>query len=75
MGIVYVSDGEPLVFEAVQPVKLTPLQAWIERGERHFVAKRLRDASLLTPETLQRMRAAGEQQTIAGETRCTGWKL
>ena len=63
MGIVYVRDGEPLVFEAVQPVKLTPLRAWIERGEReHFVAKRLRDAdSRLTSETLQRMRAAGEQ--------------
>jgi hypothetical protein len=51
------------VFEAVQPVKLTPLRAWIERGERqHFVAKRLRDAeSQLTPEALQSMRAAGEQ--------------
>jgi hypothetical protein len=63
MGIVYVRDGEPLVFEAVQPVKLTPFRAWIERGERkHFVAKRLRDAdSRLTPEALQRMRAAGEQ--------------
>ncbi len=62
MGIVYFRDGEPLVFEAVQPVKLTPLPVWIERGERgHFVAKRLRDAdSRLTPETLQRMLAAGE---------------
>lgn len=66
MGIVYVSDGKPLVFEAVQPVKLTPLREWIERGERqHFVAKRLRDAGSLTPETLQRMRAAGEQ--LAGK--------
>ena len=65
MGIVYVRDGEPLVFEAVQPVKLTPLRTCIERGEReHFVAKRLRDAdSRLTPETLQRMLAAGEQLT------------
>ena len=65
MGIVYVRDGEPLVFEAVQPVKLTPLSAWIERGEReHFVAKRLRDAdSQLTPETLRRMFAAGEKFT------------
>ena len=63
MGIVYVRDGEPLVFEAVQPVKLTPLRAWIERGEReHFVAKRLRDAdSLLTPEVLRSMAAVGEQ--------------
>lgn len=62
MGIVYLRDGQPLVFEAVQPVRLTPLRTWIERGDReHFVAKRLRDAvSRLTPETLQRMLAAGE---------------
>ena len=65
MGIVYIRGGEPLVFEAVQPVKLTPLRTWIERGERaHFVAKRLRDADArLTPETLQKMVAAGEQLT------------
>jgi hypothetical protein len=67
MGIVYVRDGEALVYEAVQPVKLTPLRAWIERGERrHFVAKRLRDAdSRLTAETLRSMQAVGEQ--LAGK--------
>jgi hypothetical protein len=67
MGIVYLRDGEPFVFEAVQPVKLTPLDDWIERGERgHFVVKRLRDADArLTPETLARMRAIGEQ--LAGK--------
>jgi len=67
MGIVYLRDGEPFVFEAVQPVKLTPLDDWIERGERaHFVVKRLRDADArLTVETLRKMRAAGEQ--LAGK--------
>jgi hypothetical protein len=67
MGIVYLREGEPFVFEAVQPVKLTPLSAWIERGDQgRFVAKRLRDAdSRLTAETLQRMRAAGEE--LAGK--------
>ena len=67
MGIVYVRNGEALVFEAVQPVKLTPLRAWVERGEgQHFVAKRLRDAdSRLTPDTLRKMQAAGEQ--LAGK--------
>jgi hypothetical protein len=61
MGIVYVRDGEPFVFEAVQPVKLTPLDEWTGRGERgHFVAKRLRDADVrLTADTLRKMRAAG----------------
>ncbi len=63
MGIVYVRDGQPFVFEAVQPVTLTPLAEWVARGERgHFVAKRLRDAnSLLTTETLQAMREVGER--------------
>jgi len=63
MGIVYVRDGAPLVFEAVQPVKLTPLEGWIARGEGgHFVAKRLRDAdSVLTGEALRRMRLVGEE--------------
>jgi hypothetical protein len=67
MGIVYLRDGKPFVFEAVQPVKLTPLDEWIERGEQQrFVAKRLRDADTrLTAQVLRNMRAAGEQ--LAGK--------
>jgi hypothetical protein len=67
MGIVYLRDDKPFVFEAVQPVKLTPLDEWTARGERQqFVAKRLRDPdSRLTAETLRNMRAAGEQ--LAGK--------
>ncbi len=63
MGIVFVRDGDALVFEALQPVRLTPLRSWIERGEHgHFVAKRLRDAdSRLTSEAMRGMLAAGEQ--------------
>jgi hypothetical protein len=63
MGIVYLHDGQPFVFEAVQPVKLTPLAAWVERGEKHhFVAKRLKDADRrLTPAVLHQMRTVGEQ--------------
>jgi hypothetical protein len=67
MGIVYLRDGKPFVFEAAQPVKLTPLDEWVERGERqHFVAKRLRGAETrLTVDKLQRMRAVAEQ--LAGK--------
>jgi hypothetical protein len=62
MGIVYLQQGEPLVFEAIQPVRLTPLQEWVARGERgHYVVKRLRDAeSILTPEALREMQTIGE---------------
>jgi hypothetical protein len=62
MGIVYRQDGEWFVYEAVQPVKLTPLQTWIARGrDGHFVVKRLRNSALLTPAVLKRMRTAGKK--------------
>lgn len=32
VGIITIQDGEPLVFEAVGPVKTTPLKRWIARG-------------------------------------------
>jgi hypothetical protein len=63
MGIVYVRDGTPFVFEAVQPVKLTPLARWIARGtDGHYVVKRLRNADrLLDPSALKRMQEVGEE--------------
>ena len=50
-GIVYRERGQWQIFEAVQPVKLTPLADWVARGQGgHFVIKRLRDAATaLTP--------------------------
>lgn len=62
MGIVYVQQGRAFVFEAVEPVRSTPLDEWIARGvEGKYVVKRLRDADrLLSPEALARMKAVGE---------------
>jgi hypothetical protein len=61
-GLLYKAGGEWQVFEAVQPVKLTPLARWVARGAgSHFVVKRLRDAdAVLTPAALGRLRAAGQ---------------
>ena len=61
-GIVYKGAGKWQVFEAVQPVKLTPLANWVARGRGdHFVTKRLRDAAaVLTPAALARLKAAGQ---------------
>ncbi len=61
MGILYIEEGQPLVYEAVEPVKFTPLEQWIARGEGgHYVAKRLREAdTLLTEEALGKMFFAG----------------
>lgn len=63
MGLIYESDGQFYVYEAVQPVKHTPLNEWINRGENsHYVLKRLKDSeSILTPDKLIAMKKAGEQ--------------
>lgn len=63
MGIVYIREGRPFVYEAVEPVKITPLEQWTSRGEDgHFVAKRLRDADqVLTAEALNRMYEVGAE--------------
>jgi len=60
-GIIYSDNGQFYVFEAVQPVKTTPLEKWIARGENgHYVIKRLKYADqVLTAETLQKMKQEG----------------
>jgi hypothetical protein len=62
MGIVFVENGQAMVFEAVGPVKATPLEDWISMGdEERYSVKRLKNAeSVLTPETLQKMKKIGE---------------
>lgn len=43
VGMIVLRDGKPYVFEAVQPVKYTKLQDWINRGKnKHYVVKRLK---------------------------------
>ena len=63
MGIIYVTEGQYYVYEAVQPVKLTKLNEWIKRGDAsHYVVKRLKNSSeMLTPENIQRMKYKGEK--------------
>ncbi len=44
VGVVFITDGKPFVYEAVQPVKRTPLDEWIKRGRNgKYEIKRLRD--------------------------------
>lgn len=61
MGIVYQGNDGIYVFEAVEPVKSTPLDKWVARGaDGHFVAKRLANADeLLTQAALQKMLGVG----------------
>jgi len=57
-GIIYSINGSLFVFEAVQPVKLTRLEDWIQHGKDHkYLVKRLKNANeVLKPATLQKMK-------------------
>ena len=57
VGIVLEIDGELIVYEAVQPVKMTPLADWIRHGQNgHYVVKRLKNADeILTSAVLSDM--------------------
>ena len=61
-GIIYKDGDSYYVLEAIQPVKKTPLDKWIARGENgKFVIKRLKNADqILTIGTLQKMKQVGE---------------
>lgn len=61
MGLLVREKNTWMVFEAVQPVRLTPLQEWVARGQGgHVVIKRLKDADRrLDGATLLRMRQIG----------------
>lgn len=60
MGLVLFKRGKPYVFEAVQPVKYTPLAAWLDRGKgKHYVVKRLKTP--LAPAAASRLQAAASR--------------
>src|SRR5262245_37657841 len=63
MGMIFLRDGKPYVFEAVATVRLTPLDRWIARGAgQHYVVKRLRDANkTLTPAALDKLKVASKR--------------
>ena len=63
MGVIFIEKGDPFVYEAVGPVKQTPLEEWVDRGTGgHFVVKRLSDADQrLTDDAIAKLKEAGEQ--------------
>ncbi|OCG10208.1 hypothetical protein A9G13_00225 [Gilliamella sp. wkB178] len=47
MGIIFIKNGQPYVFEAINKVVYTPLNNWIARGkQQNYVIKRLKDHNL-----------------------------
>jgi hypothetical protein len=50
-GIIFFVNGGQFVLEAVQPVKITPLEEWITHGKEHkYVIKRLKNADKILNE-------------------------
>jgi Permuted papain-like amidase enzyme, YaeF/YiiX, C92 family len=74
-GLIYKSGNEFYVFEAVQPVKRTPLGKWIDRGQNgHYVIKRLKEADrVLTIEALKKMQQVGEKFSGKNYDLTFGW--
>jgi len=62
-GIVFDQGGHWMVYEAVGPVRITPLNEWIDQGEEgKYVAKRLTPlGKYLTPAVLKRMQAIADE--------------
>ena len=62
-GIIFKNKEKYYVYEAIQPVKQTPLDKWIARGkDGKFVIRRLINADLiLTPDIIKKMKNVGEE--------------
>ena len=65
VGIVFVTNGKSYVYEAVQPVKLTPLNEWIKCGvSSNYIV--MRSKTKLSNEGLTKMKSYGEKQMGKG---------
>lgn len=62
MAIIFKYKGRFMIFEAVQPVKISSITEFARRGGNSFVIKRLKDRdSVLTPETIEKMKIQGKK--------------
>ncbi|MEM7163445.1 MAG: YiiX family permuted papain-like enzyme [Bacteroidota bacterium] len=62
VGMLIKENNEWMVLEAIQPVCISPLNQWIQRGDReHFVIKRLKNhQTVLSPKTINDMKSFGK---------------
>ena len=62
MGIIYKEEESYFVYEAIQPVKLTKLKNWIDRGEnKNYVVKRYKHSEkYLSNKGIQKMKETGQ---------------
>lgn len=61
MGIIYINNNKPYVYEASNVVKLTEFKAWIKRGKKSkYEIKRLKNADgLLNDKNIKKLYDAG----------------
>ena len=60
VGIIYIKEGAPFVYEAVGPVKLTPFKKWLRNGEdKSYAHKRLKNRDkILTKANIEKLKKA-----------------
>jgi hypothetical protein len=63
VGIIIMEHGALYVLEAVEPVQITPLKNWIERGDKgYYTLMRMKDReTYLVPEKIAKARQLGEE--------------
>ncbi len=63
VGLIVQEGDDFFVYEAVQPVKITPLDEFIKRGkDNHYVLKRLKNNDeILNPESISKMKTIGKK--------------
>ena len=62
-GILFYDNGAAYVYEAVQPIGKRKLEDWIQSGiEQKFKVMRLKDSSVLTSESIKKMKAYCQKQ-------------
>ena len=61
VGVIFFKSGKPYVFEAVSPVKVTPLQEFINRGVGHRYSVK-RTKTPITSSELKIMMEYGKRQ-------------
>lgn len=63
VGIIFTEGNQLFVYEAIQPVKITRLEDWVNRGkDGKFILKRIKNSSnFLTNEGIERMKRVGKK--------------
>ncbi|MCL9806599.1 YiiX family permuted papain-like enzyme [Flavobacterium amniphilum] len=61
-GIIFTRDNKKFVLEAVQPVKITPFEDWIQHGKDNcYLVKRLKDTLQINNQKMVNMKHVGTQ--------------